>query len=109
MEELDLAQPAIVFWERHCECRGEITRFERLRDAIQCVMQTPSAGTVPVAWISTRDRHLAMDEIRAVARTFSLTWRLLQVGQASCDTADDVERFARLDFLTHDARRLGNR
>ena len=70
-------------------------------------MRTPSAETVPVAWISTRDRHLAMDEIRAIARSFRLTWRLSQFGYAECDTADDLKRFGRLDFLTQD--RLGNR
>jgi len=30
MDELDLNQPAIVFWMHH---PGEITRFERLQDA----------------------------------------------------------------------------
>jgi hypothetical protein len=100
MEELDLAQPAIVFWERHCGQPGEITRFDRLRDAIHSVMQISSAETAPVAWISTIDRHIAMDEIRAVARSFSLTWRLSQVGQGACDTGDALKRFKRLDFLT---------
>ena len=42
------------------------------------------------------DRHIAIDEIRAVARRFSLT----QVRQAKCDTADALKRFRRLDFLT---------
>ena len=91
MEDLDLAQPAIVFWER-----GEITRFHTLRDAIQSVMRTSSAETISVGWISTMDRHIAIDEIRAVARRFSLT----QVRQAKCDTADALKRFRRLDFLT---------
>jgi hypothetical protein len=100
MEELDLAQPAIVFWERHGGQPGEITRFDRLRDAIHSVMQTPSAETTPVAWISTTDRHIAMDEIRTVARSFSLNGRLSQVGQDACNTGDVLKRFRRLDFLT---------
>jgi hypothetical protein len=43
MEELDLNQPAIVFWMHH---PGEITRFERLQDAVHSVMVTPSAKFV---------------------------------------------------------------
>jgi hypothetical protein len=106
MEELDLAQPAIVFWERHGEQSGEITRFDRLRDAIHSIMQTPSAETAHVAWVSTSDRHIAMDEIRAVARSFNLAWRLSQVGQDACDTGDALKRFRQLEFLTRRARRL---
>ena len=96
MEDLDLAQPAIVFWEHHGGQPGEITRFHTLRDAIQSVMRTPSAEAISVGWISTMDRHIAIDEIRAVARRFNLT----QVRQAECDTADAPKRFRRLDFLT---------
>ena len=96
MEDLNLAQPAIVFWEHHGGQPGEITRFHTLRDAIQSVMRTPSAETISVGWISTMDRHIAIDEIRAVARRFCLT----QLRQAECDTADDLKRFRRLDFLT---------
>lgn len=92
MEQLDLAQPAIVFWERRPGGQpGEITRFDRLRDAIHSVMQTPSATTATVAWISTMDRHIAMDEIRIVARRFSLMWRLSQVGQAASGTSDALK------------------
>jgi hypothetical protein len=85
MEELDLAQPAIVFWMHH---PGGITRFDRLGDAVQSVMQTRSAKTAPVAWIKARDRHIEMDEIRQIAQRFGLTWRLSQVAQAASDTAD---------------------
>jgi hypothetical protein len=85
MKDLDLAQPAIVFWMHH---PGEITRFDRLEDAVQSVMQTRSAKTALVAWIKARDRHIEMDEIRQLARRFSLTWRLSQVAQAASDTAE---------------------
>ena len=82
MKELDLAQPAIVFWMHH---PGEITRFDRLGDAVQSVMQTRSAKTAPVAWIKARDRHIEMDEIRQIAQRFGLTWRLSQVAQVASD------------------------
>jgi hypothetical protein len=65
MDELDLNQPAIVFWMHH---PGEITRFERLEDAVHCVMVTPSAKLFPIAWITTRDRHIDMEEIRKIER-----------------------------------------
>ena len=63
MEELDLTQPAIVFWMHH---PGEITRFERLQDAVHSVMVTPSA-TFSIAWIRS-DRHIDMEEIRQIER-----------------------------------------
>ena len=88
MEELYLAQPAIVFWMHH---PGEITRFDRLGDAVRSVMQTPSAKSAEVAWIKARDRHIEMDEIRQIAQRFSLTWRLSQVAQAASRTADAVK------------------
>ena len=65
MEELDLTQPAIVFWMHH---PGEITRFERLEDAVHSVMVTPSAKLFSIAWITTRDRHIDMEEIRQIER-----------------------------------------
>ena len=65
MEELDLTQPAIVFWMQH---PGEITRFEPLQDAVHSVMVTPSAKLFSIAWIITRDRHIEMEEIRQIAR-----------------------------------------
>ena len=95
MEDLDLAQPAIVFWEHHGGQPGEITRFHTLRDAIQSVMPAlrqpkpyPSVGSA--RWIGTSPST----KIRAVARRFNLT----QVRQAECDTADAPKRFRRLDF-----------
>jgi hypothetical protein len=69
MEELDLAQPAIIFWERRAGMQwGEITRFDRLDDAIHSVMQEPSVPTACVAWIKTMDRHIGMAEIIAIGR-----------------------------------------
>jgi hypothetical protein len=65
MEDVDLAQPAIVFWIHH---PGEITRFEQLGDAIQSIMHAPSAKTASIAWIRTKDCNIAMDEIRLIAR-----------------------------------------
>ena len=76
MSARDLAQPAIVFWMKN---PGAVTRFERLGDAIQAIMQVPSAKTASIAWIQTRDHHLSMDEIRSIAKRFSLTWRLSQI------------------------------
>ena len=63
--ELDLDQPAIVFWMNH---PGEITRFERLEDAVHSVMLEPSAKLFAVAWIKARDRHIEMEEIRKIER-----------------------------------------
>jgi len=65
MDELDLNQPAIVFWMHH---PGEITRFERLQDAVHSVMGAPSAKLFSIAWITTRDRHIDMEEIRQIER-----------------------------------------
>jgi hypothetical protein len=65
MEELDLNQPAIVFWTHH---PGEITRFDRLEDAVHSVMLTPSAKLFSIAWIKARDRDFEMEEIRQIAR-----------------------------------------
>jgi hypothetical protein len=65
MEELDLDQPAVVFWINH---PGELTRFERLEDAVHSVMLVPSAKLFDVAWIKSRDRHIEMEEIRRIER-----------------------------------------
>ena len=65
MEELDLEQPAIVFWTHH---PGEITRFDRLEDAVHSIMLTPSAKLFSIAWIKARDRHIEMEEIRQIER-----------------------------------------
>jgi hypothetical protein len=73
MDALDLDQPAIVFWMHH---PGEITRFDRLEDAVHSVMMTPSATFFSVAWITTRDRHIEMEEIRQIDRRSILTRHL---------------------------------
>ena len=69
--ELDLNQPAIVFW-----MHGEITRFERLEDAVHSVMVTPSAKMFSIAWITTRDCHIDMAEIRQIERRSILSRHL---------------------------------
>jgi hypothetical protein len=88
MEDVDLAQPAIVFWIHH---PGEITRFEQLGDAIQSIMHAPSAKTASIAWIRTKDCNIAMDEIRLIARRFSLTWRLSRVAKAVTAATHNVK------------------
>jgi hypothetical protein len=88
MEEIDLTQPAIVFWE---ERSGELTRLDRLGGAVRLVIRTPGAKTAPIAWIKTNDRHLEMDEIREIASRFSLTWRLSQGAKAVGDAAEILE------------------
>ena len=65
MEELDLDQPAIVFWMHH---PGELTRFDRLEDAVHSIMLIPSAKPVAIAWIQARDCHIEMEEIRKIER-----------------------------------------
>jgi hypothetical protein len=47
---------------------GEITRFDRLEDAVHSVMVKPSAKLFAIAWIKAGDRHLEMDEIRRIER-----------------------------------------
>jgi hypothetical protein len=97
MKEIDLAQPAIVFWLQHPGMNpGAITRFERLADAIGSVIQEPSAKTAAVAWIKTIDRHIDMDEIRVIAQRADpprsrLTWRLSQIAEAASDAAEVLE------------------
>ncbi len=88
MSDCDLTQPAIVFWMHN---PGAVTRFERLGDAIQAIMQAPSAKTGSIAWIQARDRHLSMDEIRSIAKQFSLTWRLSQIMDHVAETTDTVK------------------
>lgn len=68
-QELDFSQDAIVFWDQHPGMQpGRITRFNRLDDAIESVMQEPSARTETVAWIRTSNQHFSMDEIRGIVR-----------------------------------------
>ena len=87
MEDRDLAQPAIVFWIHQA---GEITRFARLGDAIQSIMQAPSAKTASIAWIRTKDCNIEMEEIRLIAKRFSLAWRLAQLAEAVTDAPHHV-------------------
>jgi hypothetical protein len=69
MDNVDLKEPAFVFWMRSSKSRlGGVTRFDRLDDAVYCVMQHAFARTAPVAWIKTMHRHLDMDQIRSLAR-----------------------------------------
>jgi hypothetical protein len=93
VEEFDHAQPAIVFWLNH---PGEITRFDRLDDAVRSVMEAPSAKTASVAWIKGRDRHIEMDEIRRIARRVSLGSRLARISQIATATDDTIKQKPRL-------------
>ncbi len=93
MEEFDHAQPAIVFWLNH---PGEITRFDRLDDAVRSVMEAPSAKGAPVAWIKGRDRHIEMDQIRIIARRFSLGSRLARISQLATAADDTAKQKPRL-------------
>jgi hypothetical protein len=92
MSEIDLAQPAIVFWlEYRGTGPGAITRFDHLADAIGSVMEQPSARTVAVAWIKTMDHHLEMEQIRAIAISaifprLSLKERLSQAAKSRDNT-----------------------
>ena len=68
MDDPELTQPAFVFWMRSSKLRpGGVTRFDRLEDAVECIMQHAFARTAPVAWIKTMNRHLDMDQIRSIA------------------------------------------
>src|SRR4029078_5089936 len=73
MAQVEINQPAIVFWMHH---PGEITRFERLQDAVHSVMGTPSAKLFAIAWITTRDRQIDMEEIRQIERRSILSRHL---------------------------------
>ena len=80
----DLTQPAFVFWMRESKLRaGGVTRFDRLEDAVQGVMQHAFARTAPVAWIKTANRHLDMDQIRSIARHSGLVSYLSRTEQAT--------------------------
>jgi hypothetical protein len=73
MDDVELTQPAFVFWMRSSKLRpGGVTRFDRLEDAVDCVMQHAFARTASVAWIKTMKRHLDMDQIRSIARHSAL-------------------------------------
>jgi len=80
--EIDLTQPAVVFWMRPSRFQpGRVTRFDHLEDAVNCVMQHWLARSDPVAWIRTTSRHLDMDQIRGIARRSGLVTFLSKTGQ----------------------------
>ena len=85
MGNVDLTLPAFVFWLRGSRAGrpGGVTRFDRLEDAVNCVMQHAFARTEQVAWIKTMDRHLDMDQIRNVARHSGLVSYLSKTEEAS--------------------------
>ena len=85
MGNVDLTLPAFVFWLRGSRAGrpGGVTRFDRLEDAVNCVMQHAFARTEQVAWIKTMDRHLDMDQIRSVARHSGLVGYLSKTEDAS--------------------------
>ena len=69
MDKVELTQSAIVFWMPSSRLQpGSVTRFDRLEDAVDRVMQHALARTAPVAWIRTMNQHLDMDQIRSIAR-----------------------------------------
>ena len=90
MPDVDLTLPAFVFWLRGSRAGrpGGITRFNRLEDAVNCVMQHAFARTEQVAWIKTMDRHLDMDQIRNVARHSGLVSYLSKTEEASNASAE---------------------
>jgi hypothetical protein len=82
MDNVDLTQPAFVFWMRSSRFQpGRVTRFDHLEKAIDCVMQHSLAQSAQVAWIKTRDRHLEMDQIRNIARHSDLVGFLSKTKQ----------------------------
>jgi hypothetical protein len=85
MGNVDLTLPAFVFWLRGSRAGrpGGVTRFDRLEDAVNCVMQHAFARTEQVAWIKTMDRHLDMDQIRKVAQHSGLVSFLSKTEEAS--------------------------
>ncbi len=88
MDNLDLTAPAFVFWLRSPKSQlGGVTRFDRLEDAVNCVMQHAFARTAPVAWIKTMNLHLDMDHIRSIARHSGLVSYLSKTGQGTIASA----------------------
>ena len=89
MDHVDLKQPAFVFWIRSSKSRlGGVTRFDRLEDAVNCVMQHAFARTTAVAWIKTMNLHLDMDQIRSIARHSGLVSYLSKTGQRTIASGD---------------------
>jgi hypothetical protein len=73
MDNVDLTQSAIVFWTPSSRFQpGRVTRFDRLEDAVDSVMQHALARTAPVAWIRTMNQHLDMDQIRSISQRSDL-------------------------------------
>jgi hypothetical protein len=69
MDNVDLTQAAIVFWMPSSRFQpGKVTRFDRLEDAVDSIMQHALARTAWVAWIRTMNQHLDMDQIRSISR-----------------------------------------
>jgi hypothetical protein len=92
MDNVDLSQPAFVFWTRLSRFHpGKVTRFDHLENAIDCIMQHALARTASVAWIKTMNQHLEMDQIRSIARHSSLVNYLSKAEQG---TSASVERTA---------------
>ena len=85
MPDVDLTLPAFVFWLRGSRAGrpGGVTRFDRLEDAVNCVMQHAFARTDQVVWIKTMERYLDMDQIRNVARHSGLVSYLAKAEEAS--------------------------
>jgi hypothetical protein len=89
MEDVDLTQPAIVFWTQTPNMEpGVITCFDRLDDAVHSVMQHASARTAPVAWIKTTARNLDMDQIRSIARHSGLVSYLSRTDDTNAPAKD---------------------
>jgi hypothetical protein len=88
MDKLNSGDVAIVFWTHGSRGqRGEVTRFDCLKDAIQAVMDSPLSNSAPIAWIRTADRHFMMNDIRQMAGGRTLASRLAQVAASAVETA----------------------
>lgn len=88
MDKLNSADVAIVFWTHGPRGqRGEVTRFDCLKDAIQAVMDSPSSKSASIAWIRTADRHLMMNDIRQMTAQRTLASRLAQVAVNAVEAA----------------------
>jgi len=99
MDKRNSADVAIVFWTYGPRGqRGEVTRFDCLKEAIRAVMDSPSSKSASIAWIRTADRHLTMNDIRQMAGRRTLTSRLAQVAvnaveAAKCSRPTRAKRF----------------
>ena len=94
----DLTQPAFVFWMPASKLRrGGVTRFDRLEDAVNCVMQHAFARTAPVAWIKTMNLHLDMDQIRSIARHSGLVSYLSKTEQGTIASGEGAATVRRIN------------